>query len=336
MTARSLPVRRPLTRAIIMAAGALLSQASLAHAQSSSLTHINYGQITTSALNWPFMIAEKEGFFEKEGIKLDTIIGGNTAATSQALVAGGTDLARMNLVQLLAANSAGADLVIVGGDAMVPIYTLIVSKSVKSYADLKGKRLAVAGPTDPLNYVLERMLAANKLTPSDYEMIPVGGTPDRLSAVTRNAVAGSLLGQPDDFRALANGLGELGRSTDYVDHFQYTLTGARRDWVETHKALVVKFLRAYVRGCEFFYDTKNKEAAIRTLMEGTRADRNAAEKTYDLYQKSRKTIPQRGDVDIEGAHIVAQNWKAFGLRKEPSSVDGVLELSYLKQAQGLK
>jgi ABC-type nitrate/sulfonate/bicarbonate transport system substrate-binding protein len=219
---------------------------------------------------------------------------------------------------------------------MVPIYTLIVSKDVKSYADLKGKRLAVAGPTDPLNYVLSRMLSANKLKPDEYEMIPVGGTGDRLSAITRNAASGSLLGQPYDFRALANGMNELGRSTDYVDHFQYTITGARRDWVEKHKDLVVRFLRAYVKGCEAFYNPKNKDTAIRILMEETKSDRNAAEKTYDLYQKSRKTIPQRGEVDIEGARIVAQNWKEFGLQKKVSSVDGVMELGYLKLVQSEK
>jgi NitT/TauT family transport system substrate-binding protein len=320
--------------------GAAFAQLSPANAQrkgqAGGLTQITYGEITKSALNWPYMIAEREGFFEGEGIKLEKVIGGNTAATAQALVAGGTDLAQMNLVQLLAANAAGADLVVVGGDSMVPIYTLIVSKDVKSYADLKGKRLAVAGPTDPLNYVLSRMLSANKLKPDEYEMIPVGGTGDRLSAITRNAASGSLLGQPYDFRALANGMNELGRSTEYVDHFQYTITGARRDWVEKHKDLVVRFLRAYVKGCEAFYNPKNKDTAIRILMEETKSDWNAAEKTYDLYQKSRKTIPQRGEVDIDGAHIVAQNWKEFGLQKKVPSVDGVMELGYLKIAQSKK
>ena len=105
------------------------------------------------------------------------MIGGNTTATTQALVAGSTDIAQMNLVNLLAANSAGADLIVIGGDSTVPIYTLIVHSSIKSYADLKGKRLAVTGPTDPLNYILARMLAANGLAPSDYEMIASAARP---------------------------------------------------------------------------------------------------------------------------------------------------------------
>jgi ABC-type nitrate/sulfonate/bicarbonate transport system substrate-binding protein len=158
--------------------------------QSPKLTTVNYGTITISALHWPFLIAEQEGFLQKEGIDFKRVMGGTTTATSQALVAGSTDFAQINLVQLLAANMAGADLVALAGDTLVPIYSLIVHPSIKSYADLKGKRLAVAGPTDPLNYVMARMLAANGLAPSDYEMIGLGGTPTRLAAVEKGGVAG--------------------------------------------------------------------------------------------------------------------------------------------------
>ena len=147
--------------------------------QNPNLTVVNYGTITFSALHWPYLIAEQEGMFQKEGIELKRVLGGTTTATAQALVAGSTDFAQMNLVSLLAANSGGADLVALAADTLVPIYSLIVHPSIKSYADLKGKRLAVASPTDPLNYVMARMLAANGLTASDYEMIGLGGTPTR-------------------------------------------------------------------------------------------------------------------------------------------------------------
>ena len=132
--------------------------------QNPKLTPINYGNIVLTASTWPFLIAEQEGFFLREGIDFKRVIGGNTTATTQALVAGSTDIAQMNLVNLLAANSAGADLIVIAGDSTVPIYTLIVHPSIKSYADLKGKRLAITGPTDPLNYILARMLSANGLT----------------------------------------------------------------------------------------------------------------------------------------------------------------------------
>ena len=312
----------------------LLSSEIVAQAQQSpKLTTVNHGNIVITATNWPYLIAEQEGMFQREGIDFKRVIGGNTTATTQALVAGSTDFARMNLVNLLGANSAGADLVVVAGDATVPIYTLIVHPSIKSYAYLKGKRLAVTGPTDPLNYVLARMLAANGLTPADYEMIGLGGAPQRLAAVQKGGVAGALVNQPSDFIALASGFSSLGLSTDYVDNFQYTITGARRDWAQKNRPLVVRFLRAYVRGCEFFYDPRNKEAVIRVLAERAKADREEAEKTYALYMPTKKTIPRDGGVEVQGARRVAENWKEFGLQKMPPPVDSVIDLSYLAEAR---
>jgi len=306
----------------------------VAHAQQSSkLTPINYGNIVLTASTWPFLIAEQEGFFVKESIDFKRIIGGNTTATTQALVGGSTDIAQMNLVNLLGANSAGADLVVIAGDSTVPIYTLIVHPSIKSYADLKGKRLAVTGPTDPLNYIFVRMLAANGLTPADYELIGLGGAPQRLAAVQNGGVAGALVNQPSDFIALASGFNSLGLSTDYVDNFQYTIAGARRDWAQKNRPTVVRFLRAYLKACEFFYDPKNKEAAVRALAERTKSDKEEAEKTYALYIKTKKTIPRDGGVDLQGARKVAESWKDFGLPKAPAPVDSIIDLSYLAEAR---
>lgn len=312
----------------------LITAPSRAEAQQSpKLTTVNYGTITISALHWPYLIAEQEGMLQKEGIEIKRVLGGTTTATSQALVGGSTDMAQMNLVQLLAANSAGADLVAIAGDTWVPIYALVVHPSIKSYADLKGKRLAVAGPTDPLNYVMARMLAANGLTPADYEMIGLGGTPNRLAAVEKGGVVGALVNQPSDFKAIASGLRLLGYSSDYVDNFQYTVTGVRRDWAQANRPLTVRFLRAFVRACEFFYEPKNKEAVMRALIDKAKANRDDAEKTYDLFVKTKKSIPRDGAVDIKGARIVAESWKEFGLQKPPPPVDGVIDMSYLTEAR---
>jgi len=302
-------------------------------AQSSKLTTINYGTITMSALHWPYFIAEQEGMLQREGIEMKRVLGGTTTASSQALVAGSTDLAQMNLVQLFAANSAGANLIAVAGDTWVPIYALVVHPSIKNYSDLKGKRLAVAGPTDPLNYVLARMLAANGLGPADYEMLGLGGTPNRLAAVQKGGAAGALVNQPSDFKAIASGLHLLGYSSDYVDNFQYTVTGARRDWAQANRPLLVRFLRAFVRACEFFYEPTNKEAVLRALIEKAKADRDEAEKTYDLFIRTKKSIRRDGSVDVKGARVVAENWKDFGLQKPPASVDEAIDMSYLAEAR---
>ena len=50
----------------------------------------------------------------------------------------------------------------------------MAATGINGYADLRGKSLAVAGVTDPLNDVLKKMMAANGLSERDFDMLPGG------------------------------------------------------------------------------------------------------------------------------------------------------------------
>jgi ABC-type nitrate/sulfonate/bicarbonate transport system substrate-binding protein len=294
---------------------------------------IRYSQITQTALSWPFIIAGPMGLYARQGLDVDTTIGGTTANTAQALVAGAVDVAQLNVVQHILAVQKGADLALVAGNAAVPLYSLMAEPGVTSYGDLRGKAVAVAGVADPLNYVLRKMLAANGLGDADYDMVPVGGTNDRLIAVQKGAVAATLLSQPDDFHAEALGLPRLGQSTDYVDSLQYTATSVRRDWARQNQDVLVRFLRAYVEACRWFYDPANRADAIRIYVEQTHAEPDMTARTYDLYVASRKVLAQAGEVNVEGLRVLAENWQEFGLTEPAPPTERWLDLSYLEQAQ---
>ena len=215
----------------------------------------------------------------------------------------------------------------------MPLYSLMAATGVSSYADLRGKSLAGAGVTDPLNYVLRKMLAANNLGERDYDMLPVGSTNERLVAVQKGAVAATLLSQPDDFIAEGMGLTRLGLSTDYVDSLQYTETSVRRDWAQQNRDVLVRFLRAYVEACKWFYDPANRAEAIRLYVEQTQADPDMTARTYDLYVASGKVVGHTGEVNLEGLRVLAENWQEFGLPEPAPPSERWLDLSYLEAAQ---
>jgi hypothetical protein len=76
-----------------------------------------------------------------------------------------------------------------------------------------------------------------------------------------------------------------------------------------------------------------EEQAVRALMEKAKADRDEAEKTYNLFYETRKSIPRDGAVELQGARIVAERWQDFGLQKPPPPVDGAIDMSYLAEAR---
>ena len=185
-----------------------------------------------------------------------------------------------------------------------------------------GKSLAVAGVTDPLNYVLKKMMAANGLSERDFDMLPVGSTNDRLIAVQKGAVSATLLSQPDDFNAEGLGLTRLG-----AVHGLRRLAAVHRDERATRLGAseqrragsVPAGVRETPRAGSTI--TANRAEAIRLYVEQTRADPELTARTYDLYVASGRVLSHAGEVNMEGLRVLAENWQEFGLpdrRRQPS------------------
>jgi hypothetical protein len=104
----------------------LMISAAVAQAQQSSkISTVNYGNIVITATNWPFLIAEQEGMFQKESFDFKRVIGGNTTATAQALVAGSTEYAQMNLVVAGALINQPSDFIALASGLVPSDYRLI-------------------------------------------------------------------------------------------------------------------------------------------------------------------------------------------------------------------
>ncbi len=90
-------------------------------------------------------VAKDAGFFDKNGLDVTvTFVDGGTK-TAQALVAGDVKFAATAPSGTLAATTGGADLILVGGFVNVPNYDFLVQPTIKTAADLKGKKVAVSG-----------------------------------------------------------------------------------------------------------------------------------------------------------------------------------------------
>src|SRR5258706_12704038 len=118
---------------------------------------LRYGQIpssirTVSALH--FHIAQRKGFFGREGIDLEMVpIDGGAGNMVIALTKGTVDISRTATPYLIQDVLASSDNVAILGETATPIYSLIVKPEIKSFADLKGKTigLSLAGNTSPIS-----------------------------------------------------------------------------------------------------------------------------------------------------------------------------------------
>ncbi|MDO4259558.1 MAG: ABC transporter substrate-binding protein [Actinomycetaceae bacterium] len=124
----------------------------------------------------PVYVAKKEGIYRAAGIDATIRHHGNKEGLFTALTSGEEDVVVASGDEMLQAREAGMDLVSIGTYYHThPVVTIVPEDStIKTIADLKGKRIGVPGQSGSNWYSLLSMLSHAGLTQNDVTVIPVG------------------------------------------------------------------------------------------------------------------------------------------------------------------
>lgn len=232
---------------------------------------------------WPNFVASAKGFYAKQGLDVqDVVVDPNV--TVSTLIGGSTELSYADSTQLLLALQKGANLVAVGLQVERNPYSLMSSPSIKTLAELKGKKIGAANEIDVYTYVIKQILRKAKLDPDkDVEFVFGGGQNQRLSAEISGAIQAGLFSPPSDSRLRGMGFNTLAFAPDYFPNLTLSVETARRDWVQQHPDLLRKVLRAQTDAVQWLNNPANKAEALQILetsLNAKPADANAA---YDYY-----------------------------------------------------
>jgi ABC-type nitrate/sulfonate/bicarbonate transport system substrate-binding protein len=271
------------------------NQPSPANAQ--TLQSIDFGLTAKTASEWPTLVADSLGFFAKNGVKLNYIIAGSSAAVSQQLAAGSVNMGGNSSTQLIQAVQGGAPIKYVFSTVITAPYTLVAQKDIKSIDQLKGKTIIIGGDTDITHYFLDSMLRPNGLKPEDYTLTFAGATNNRYAALQSGSVAAALLFPPFDFQAVSQGYNDLGNVQKYLPSFLFTGYAVNTEWAKSHSALIVSFIKGYLEGVKWLYNIDNKGKAIELLKEMTNTTAENGEKTYDALVTRLQAFSKTGKTD---------------------------------------
>jgi NitT/TauT family transport system substrate-binding protein len=251
----------------------------------------------------PLYAAQDQGYFRDEGLSVEVYALSSGDKITLALVSGSIDIANYTPDWFVRAIEKGdAAIRIVMGGSNVPVYSLIAAKEIQTYADLKGKRLAVSTVKASDAYLIRRMLAAHGLKEPDYSLIQAGSSAERAAALKAGSVSATLMIPPFDQRMVdEEGCKRLDVSTTVVTHYAWLSHAVRQDWARANKATLIGFIRGWIKGTRWLYDPKNKDAAIRILSKELKIENRFAQIAYDTYFASKTvTVAKDGEVDLVG------------------------------------
>jgi ABC-type nitrate/sulfonate/bicarbonate transport system substrate-binding protein len=320
--------------------GAVLMAAFIVHGAAAELLTLRYGQDWSSAhsiYSLPISVAQREGLLAREGLNVQVVIpvpGGSDKMIFDGLDKGWIDVTHVATPFLIRAVMKGSDAVAIATEFKNAIYSLVARPNIKSFAALKGKRIALADEQGSITIAMRKLLAKHGLERGSFSVKTEEGTPQRFYCLLHSDCDATVLGQPQDLQALAQGYSLLGRSDEVVPDYLYTVTAVRRPWALAHRDATVRYVRAIADSFTFIRDPANRSKVVADIAATTGCSETIAAQTLDLFNEpGRDVLPRRGEIDLKGLQQVIAMMGEAGLLKPPlPQAERFVDFQYLKAA----
>jgi len=278
---------------------------------------LTVGQNAPSSAGWPMLAAQELGFFKRYGVNVVTVTLSSTAAAAQQAIVGAVDLGVVSSSQLIEAVAGGAPLKLYCNQLATAPYALVAQKSIKKYADLKGKTIVVGGVNDATRIFAELMIASGGLKPTDYDEVYAGATSDRYAALKSGSVAAAIILPPIEFKALDEGYTLLGTLPSALPVFPYTGFVGRDDLATKRPDALLAFAKGYLRGVRWLNDPANETQAIGILSASTNASIEEGRRTYAEVVTKSKCFNNDGRLDPKSLQVVLDTLTHLNVLKPP-------------------
>lgn len=226
--------------------------------------------------NLPLWAAQRQGFFEANGVQVQTTYTPSSAFLVAGLLEGRFDIG-LALVDNLVAYQEGQ------GEARIPddpdlfafmggdggFLSVLAAPSIRSFADLKGKTLSVDAMSTGAAFVLRELVARNGLAEGDVNFVRAGGTANRYRELLAGRHDATLLRTPFDLLALSRGFRQLA-TAEALGAYQGTTGLARRSWAQANEAALVGFILAMRAAAAWLHEPAQREIVEALLVANSR------------------------------------------------------------------
>jgi ABC-type nitrate/sulfonate/bicarbonate transport system substrate-binding protein len=289
-------------------AAAVVSAATCAHAATGeTLIPLKVAYDGYSMTTAPMNYAAEKGIFKKYGLDVTLAYVDAGTTLSQAVVGGAVNIAQNGYSPAAAAAVQGADVVFIGGISNQLPFQLVTKGTIKTAADLKGKKIAIsrlgASSDVAVNYVLRSL----GLTRNDVVILQLGGEGTRTAAMLSGQIDASVEQYPRTGELVEKGYRVLVDCLDIAADYPNTSYVSTRAFIAKNPDVVKRFLMGISDGIHQF--KTHKDEALKSAAAFLKSPPGPAlSQAYDIF--TARVYPDEPRPSLKGIQLVLDELKA--------------------------
>ena len=287
-------------------------------------------------------VANHEGLFKKYGLEVEYLTMNSGTLGVQTLLSNESQFLFSTGALALTANVQGADIAMITGGFNLFAFKVVSRPEIKSVQDLKGKKISISQFGSATDFAVQATLDRFGLDPKQVTVLQLGGSSNRLTALTNASTEASLFTEP--FATMAIKKYKMNLLLDMADagmSYPQSCLMIKRSYLEANRDKATNFVKALVEG--MFLAQRDRASTIQTIKKYIRADDEVYGIGYDYFlgkhAEGLLSMPDRKGVELVIAQLARTNPKAKGQTPEtlrvfePSILDELKKSGFIDKAR---
>lgn len=307
------------------------------HAQTPVEVQVN---AFAGASNLPVWVAQREGMFERRGVKVTLNAPKSSVEQFKGLAEGRYPIVVTAFDNVVAYHSGQgapevgtlADLVAVMGiDG--GLFTLVASPGIQTIADLKGKTVAVDALSTGVSFALKETLDKGGVKESEVSYIAVGNSDNRWKAMQEGKAQAGMLAVPADMAAVAQGSKALATVGSSLGNYLGNVVAVRQSWATSHRSELQAFVGGVSDALTWLALPGNKSRVMQILQaELPTFSAEDRERIYPVLVGSSQGLSRNGALDPRAAQtVLGLRMKYSGAAQNVQKLDAYIDSRYLAE-----
>jgi NitT/TauT family transport system substrate-binding protein len=294
-------------------------------AHGAELTRIRVGILATGEFCQTY-IAQKKGFFAKNGLGVDLVYFQGGSQAIQAMLGGDLPMTVTAGPEGVIAKLQGADIALLSANNPTMHFSLFVPAEIKKAEDLRGKTAGISRFGSASDFSIRYIFKSMGLAERDVTIVQIGDNPSRLAALKTNAIQATVFTTPNTVRARKAGFVSLVDAYKLGLKFQGSGIATTGAFLRDHRPIVEQFFKGFLEGVAFA--KTHKEESLPLIKEFMKLnDQDEVEDSYQVIIRDvqpRKPYPLKEGVETVLRTVDSTIPKAKTVKPEDLIDDSIL------------